>query len=77
MRLDDVLRGIPVLARSGSGGEEIAGIAYNSKAVKPGFLFAALPGAARNGMDFVAEAVANRAAAVLSDWPKHPAAEAI
>jgi len=77
MRLDDVLRGIPVLARSGSGGEEIAGIAYNSKAVKPGFLFAALPGAARNGMDFVAEAVANRAAAVLSAWPKPPAADAI
>jgi len=77
MRLDDVLRGIPVLARSGSGGEEIAGIAYNSKAVKPGFLFAALPGAARNGLDFVAEAVGNGAAAVLSAWPKPPAAEAV
>ncbi len=71
-----MLRGIPVVARSGAGGQEIAGLAYNSKAVKPGFLFAALPGAARNGMDFVAEAVANGAAAVLSAWPKPPAADA-
>ncbi len=77
MRLEDVLRGIPVLARAGAGGEEITGLAYNSKAVKPGFLFAALPGAARNGLDFVAEAVANGAAAVISAWPKPPAADAI
>ena len=73
MRLDDVLRDIPVIARSGAGGEEIAGIAYSSKSVRPGSLFAALPGAARNGLDFVAEAAANGAAAVLSAWPR-PAA---
>ena len=76
MTLDDVLRDIPVLARHGAGGEEITGIAYNSKAVRPGNLFAALPGAARNGLDFVAEAEANGAAAVLSAWPKPAAATA-
>jgi len=76
LRLDDVLHGIPVVARRGAGDEEISGIAYNSKAVRPGFLFAALPGAARNGMDFVAEAVTNGAAAVLSSWPKPPAVSA-
>jgi len=76
LRLDDVLHGIPVVARRGAGDEEISGIAYNSKAVRPGFLFAALPGAARNGMDFVAEAVTNGAAAVLSSWPKPPAVNA-
>jgi UDP-N-acetylmuramoyl-L-alanyl-D-glutamate--2,6-diaminopimelate ligase len=52
---------------------EIAGIAYNSKSVGPGSLFAALRGTAQNGMDFVAEAEARGAAAVLSSWPK-PAA---
>jgi UDP-N-acetylmuramoyl-L-alanyl-D-glutamate--2,6-diaminopimelate ligase len=76
MRLRDVLRDIPVLAGGGTGTEEIAGIAYNSKSVRPGFLFAALRGAARNGMDFVAEAAANGAAAVLSAWPKPPSVTA-
>jgi len=73
MKLRDVIQGIDILAGSGPGNEEISGIAYNSKSVGPGFLFAALRGAARNGMDFVAEAEANGAAAVLSTWPKPPA----
>jgi UDP-N-acetylmuramoyl-L-alanyl-D-glutamate--2,6-diaminopimelate ligase len=73
MTLRDVLREIPVLAGGTPGMEEITGIAYNSKAVRPGFLFAALRGAAQNGMDFVAEAEAHGAAAVLSVWPQPPA----
>ncbi|MBP1659696.1 MAG: UDP-N-acetylmuramoylalanyl-D-glutamate--2,6-diaminopimelate ligase, partial [Candidatus Aminicenantes bacterium] len=76
MTLRDVLRDIPVLAGAAPGTEEITGIAYNSKSVKPGFLFAALRGAAQNGMDFVAEAEANGAAAVLSEWPKPPSSGA-
>jgi len=74
--LKDVLRDIPVLAGAAPGTEEITGIAYNSKSVKPGFLFAALRGAAQNGMDFVAEAEVNGAAAVLSAWPKPPSSGA-
>ena len=70
MTLKDVLRGISVLAGAAPGAEEIAGIAYNSKAAKPGFLFAALRGAAQNGLDFVAEAETNGAVAVLSEWPQ-------
>jgi len=77
VKLKDVLRDIPVLAGGAPGLEEIAGIAYNSKAVKTGFLFAALRGAAQNGMDFVAEAEANGAAAVLSAWPKPTASDAV
>jgi UDP-N-acetylmuramoyl-L-alanyl-D-glutamate--2,6-diaminopimelate ligase len=77
MKLKDVLDGLAVIANGGAEAVEISGLAYNSRAVRPGFLFAALPGAARNGMDFVAEAVANGAAAVLSAWPKPPAASAV
>jgi len=77
VKLQDVLRGIPVLAGGGTGNEEIAGIAYNSKSVRPGFLFAALRGAARNGVDFVAEAAENGAAAVMSAWPKPPAVSTV
>jgi UDP-N-acetylmuramoyl-L-alanyl-D-glutamate--2,6-diaminopimelate ligase len=76
VKLKDLLAGIPVLAGGGAAGIEIAGLAYNSRAVRPGSLFAALPGAARNGLDFVAEALANGAAAVLSAWPKPPAVDA-
>lgn len=73
MMLKDVLQGIPVLAGGIPGHEEISGIAHNSKSVGPGYLFAALRGAAQSGMDFVTEAEGNGAAAVLSAWPKPPA----
>jgi UDP-N-acetylmuramoyl-L-alanyl-D-glutamate--2,6-diaminopimelate ligase len=73
MKLGEVLKGVPVLAAAMSGDEEILGIAYSSKSVRPGFLFAALKGENRNGMDFVAEAEANGATAALSAWPKPPA----
>jgi len=70
MKIGDVLKGIPVLTSSPLGEVEILGIAYNSKSVRPGFLFAALKGENRTGMDFVAEAEANGAVAALSSWPK-------
>ena len=73
MRLREVLQEVKVLSSGAGGDEDIRGVAYSSKAVRPGFLFAALKGENRNGMDFVAEAEANGAAAVLSAWPKPPA----
>ncbi len=73
MKLKDVLANIPIAASSAATDTEITGIAYNSKAVRPGFLFAALKGESRSGLDFVAEAEAAGAAAVLSGWPKPPA----
>ncbi|MCK8783110.1 UDP-N-acetylmuramoyl-L-alanyl-D-glutamate--2,6-diaminopimelate ligase [Roseomonas sp. NAR14] len=51
----------------------ISGLAVDSRAVRPGFLFAALPGARADGRAFIAEAVARGAAAVLApagtEWP--------
>ena len=51
----------------------ILGITADSRAVRPGFLFAALPGAKADGRDFIAEAVSRGAAAVLApegtQWP--------
>jgi UDP-N-acetylmuramoyl-L-alanyl-D-glutamate--2,6-diaminopimelate ligase len=43
----------------------IAGLATHSRAVQPGYLFAALPGTATDGRAFIADAVARGAAAVL------------
>jgi UDP-N-acetylmuramoyl-L-alanyl-D-glutamate--2,6-diaminopimelate ligase len=52
---------------------EIAGITADSRRVRPGFLFAALPGARADGRAFIADAVARGAAAVLAPpgtaWP--------
>ncbi len=52
---------------------DFAGITADSRQVAPGFLFAALPGSARDGRAFIADAVARGAAAVLAPagtvWP--------
>jgi UDP-N-acetylmuramoyl-L-alanyl-D-glutamate--2,6-diaminopimelate ligase len=45
---------------------EIAGLTPDSRAVKPGFLFAALPGAAADGASFIPQAEKNGAVAVLA-----------
>jgi UDP-N-acetylmuramoyl-L-alanyl-D-glutamate--2,6-diaminopimelate ligase len=45
---------------------EITGLAADSRKVEPGFLFAALPGARADGLDFVADAVRRGASAVLA-----------
>ncbi len=51
----------------------ITGITADSRCVRPGYLFAALPGANADGRRFIAQAVENGAAAVLAppgtDWP--------
>ena len=70
MTLKELLSGLPVLNVQGDDGLEITGLAYSSKSVKPGFLFAALRGGLRDGLDFVEEARRAGATAVLADRPK-------
>ena len=43
----------------------IAGLAADSRAVKPGYLFAALPGSLTDGARFIEDALARGAAAIL------------
>jgi UDP-N-acetylmuramoyl-L-alanyl-D-glutamate--2,6-diaminopimelate ligase len=75
VRLDDALRECGSAAGSaGRAGETaILGLTADSRAVRPGFLFAALPGLRADGRAFIAEAVARGAAAVLAPegtaWP--------
>jgi UDP-N-acetylmuramoyl-L-alanyl-D-glutamate--2,6-diaminopimelate ligase len=47
----------------------IGGITADSRAVKPGFLFVAVPGTKANGLAFVPQALAAGAAAVMSERP--------
>ena len=45
----------------------VPGIAHDSRRVKPGFVFVAIPGTRRNGADFAADAVNRGAAAVVAE----------
>ncbi|MDH4196513.1 MAG: UDP-N-acetylmuramoyl-L-alanyl-D-glutamate--2,6-diaminopimelate ligase [Candidatus Aminicenantes bacterium] len=70
MTLREILRDIPCLVFEGDAGVEIQGLAYSSKSVEPGFLFAALKGEKSDGLAFIGEAEARGAVAVLSEWPR-------
>ncbi len=48
---------------------EIVGLTADSRRVKPGFLFAALRGTARDGRGFAGDAIASGAVAILTDDP--------
>jgi len=68
LRLSDLIAGT-----NGNGTElaaladiDIAGIAADSREVRPGYLFAALPGSHADGRDFVTDAIKRGAVAVLA-----------
>jgi len=54
-------------ARSGNAQVAVTGIALDSRAVKPGFLFAALPGSRVHGAEFITYALRMQAGAILTD----------
>ena len=66
MRLDELCEGSGGTVGIVSG-IEITGLTADSRAVRSGFLFAALPGTRTHGRDFIAEALRRGAAAVLAD----------
>jgi UDP-N-acetylmuramoyl-L-alanyl-D-glutamate--2,6-diaminopimelate ligase len=65
VRLSHLLRDDAPLPASGD--VPIAGITADSRAVKPGFLFVALPGVKTDGAHFIPQALANGAVAVLAE----------
>jgi UDP-N-acetylmuramoyl-L-alanyl-D-glutamate--2,6-diaminopimelate ligase len=64
-RLAELLDGVEVLERRGSLSVRIRGIAYDSRDVGPGYLFAAFPGQHTDGHRYIADALRRGAAAVL------------
>lgn len=71
MRLGDLMRGWG--GAEADAALEVTGITADSRAVRPGMVFAALPGMRADGRGFIADAVARGAAAVLAPegtaWP--------
>src|ERR1700753_4066092 len=56
---------------------DFSGLASDSRDVKPGYLFAALPGVKTNGAEFLMDAVARGAAGVLARPDVAPSAKAL
>ena len=72
MRLDDL--GALFSGLMAGDAPEILGVTSDSRAVRPGYLFAALPGSRANGTRFIPDAVAAGAAAIMAPegtaWPE-------
>ncbi|NYI07096.1 UDP-N-acetylmuramoyl-L-alanyl-D-glutamate--2,6-diaminopimelate ligase [Allostreptomyces psammosilenae] len=65
-RVEDLAAHLGVHVR-GVAEQPVTGITHDSRAVRPGDLYAALPGARAHGADFAAQAAAAGAVAVLTD----------
>ncbi|MCI0754233.1 UDP-N-acetylmuramoyl-L-alanyl-D-glutamate--2,6-diaminopimelate ligase [Teichococcus vastitatis] len=66
MRLEELLHRVPgLLTAGGVADAEVAGLTADSRAVRPGFVFAALPGTKLDGRAFIAEAARRGAIAIL------------
>ncbi|HEX4956132.1 MAG TPA: UDP-N-acetylmuramoyl-L-alanyl-D-glutamate--2,6-diaminopimelate ligase [Thermoanaerobaculia bacterium] len=65
MKLADLLRGLPIEAGGASPALEVTGVQHDSRRVVPGDLYVAIIGARFDGRDFVPEAAARGAVAVL------------
>ncbi len=67
-RLTELFRHVDAVpAGSGLAGVEVTGVTHDSRAVRPGDLYAALPGSRAHGAEFAAAAVQAGAAGVLTD----------
>ncbi|WP_253182733.1 UDP-N-acetylmuramoyl-L-alanyl-D-glutamate--2,6-diaminopimelate ligase [Arthrobacter sp. SW1] len=67
MPLDVIASALGVQVPAGAAGISVTGVSLNSRAVEPGDLYLALPGASRHGAEFAGQAVAAGAVAILSD----------
>ncbi|MGH7416539.1 MAG: Mur ligase family protein, partial [Candidatus Rokuibacteriota bacterium] len=80
MELARLLKGVETLQPLGDGAAAntpIAGIAYDSRQVRPGFLFASIHGEKLDGHKFIPQAVASGAVAVLSERPREAGVRAL
>ena len=66
-KLFELLENTTVGALYGDGSAAIAGLTYDSRAVKPGDCFFAVPGTQSDGHDYIPSAVAKGAAAVVCE----------
>ena len=76
-KLTDILKNTPVREVRGDAGIAVAGLVYDSRAVKPGDCFFAVPGTQSDGHDYIPMAVEKCAAAVVCERMPADAAEGV
>ena len=64
-KLTDILKNTPVRELCGDTAAAIGGLVYDSRAVKPGDCFFAVPGTQSDGHDYIPIAVEKGAAAIV------------
>ena len=69
MKLDLLLKALDDATVNGTTACKIAGVVCDSRQVRPGYLFAAIHGSSRDGAQFVDDALARGAVAVISEQP--------
>jgi len=69
MRLNDLLDALPTVLGQIGGDAEVHGVAADSRRVRPGDLFVAIPGLDVDGHRFIAEAVNEGAVAIVGERP--------
>ncbi len=69
MKLNDLLKGTGIPVSSSFGDTDIAGLAYDSRKVLPGFVFVAIKGFSSDGHRFIEKALSSGAVAVISERP--------
>lgn len=70
MTLNDLLNGLEILKMRGESSFEITDITYHSSKVKSGSLFVAIKGLKADGHDFISEAIARGAKAIILEDPR-------
>ncbi|MGZ3778966.1 MAG: Mur ligase domain-containing protein, partial [Mucilaginibacter sp.] len=74
--LSDILEGLAFTELQGSADMEISAIVFDSRKVVPGCLFVAIRGTVSDGHDYIEQAMAQGAAAVIcEDLPAHVTGE--
>jgi UDP-N-acetylmuramoyl-L-alanyl-D-glutamate--2,6-diaminopimelate ligase len=72
MKLRDLLRDVPVRELRGNDAVEVAGVTADSRLVRKGFLFVAIPGLQQDGSKFIGQAVEKGASAVVLSGASAP-----
>ncbi len=72
MKLKEIISELEILHISGTTEQEISGITFDSRSVGPGSVFVAIRGAGADGHDYIGQALASGASAVISEEKPMP-----
>ena len=68
-KFDRILSELPCLSANGNSDLEVTGVFYDSRNVKPGSIFVAIPGSYADGHEFIPQAIENGARLVVGERP--------